>query len=171
MMTTCTLLTGASALLLAATVSAQNPPQTPAPTPTDTTSTAAQVTVEGCLHPESAAPGRKPNVAERAGIREDYILMDAKVIKGTPPKASTTAGGTTAPSGTTASTSPAPAMFEVKGLDDEKLRMHLGKRVQVDGKFENVSAARSDQAQGETDELVHIDAVAIRSTSGTCAAR
>ncbi len=169
MMTTVTLLSGASALLLAATVSAQNPPKTAAPTPKDSTSTTAPVTVEGCLHPETAVPGRKPNVAERAGIREDYILMDATVIRGAAPKASAAAGTTAA--GTAASTSPAPAMFEVKGLDDEKLRMHLGKRVQVDGEFENVSAARSDQAQGETDELVHIDAVAIRPASGTCAAR
>jgi hypothetical protein len=32
---------------------------------------------------EADVPGRKPNVAERAGIAEDYILTSTKMIKGT----------------------------------------------------------------------------------------
>src|SRR4029453_9626260 len=31
---------------------------------------------------EQDVPGRKPNVAERAGVMEDYILTSAKVVKG-----------------------------------------------------------------------------------------
>lgn len=34
---------------------------------------------------EADVPGRKPSPVERAGIGEDYLLTDAKVIKGTAP--------------------------------------------------------------------------------------
>lgn len=34
---------------------------------------------------EADVPGRKPNVAERAGIAEDYILTRTKIIKGPRP--------------------------------------------------------------------------------------
>src|SRR5688500_10959335 len=57
-------------------------PQTPAPTaspqqtPTTVTTTVT-TTIVGCLYREDQVPDRKPNVAERAGILEDYILADA----------------------------------------------------------------------------------------------
>ena len=33
-------------------------------------------TLTGCLYREEQIPGRKPNVAEKAGVLEDYILAD-----------------------------------------------------------------------------------------------
>jgi hypothetical protein len=35
------------------------------------------VTLTGCLYREEQVPGRTPNIAESAGILEDYILADA----------------------------------------------------------------------------------------------
>jgi hypothetical protein len=46
---------------------------------------AHSVTVEGCLVREKDVPGRQPNAAERAGVMEDYLLTNAKFLKGPPP--------------------------------------------------------------------------------------
>ena len=35
--------------------------------------------ITGCLKAEKDVPGMKPNVAERAGISEDYILTGVKM--------------------------------------------------------------------------------------------
>ena len=84
-------------LTLTATVVAQNS-HTQAPTPpTPTTEDQAgkdqarAVTVEGCLMREADVPGRRPNIAERAGVGEDYILTSTKMIKGPAPGGDATA--------------------------------------------------------------------------------
>lgn len=166
----------AGALALSATVAAQSP-QTPPPqsqTPTTTAKTQprtqdrpAMVTVEGCLMREADVPGRKPNVAERAGIAEDYILTSTKMVKGSAPAMATTqprAGET--PTGTSGK----PAnMYEVEGLDKDRLKQHAGKRVQIDGTFENIDRARATpERTTPADDLVEIRATTIRPVSGTC---
>src|SRR5688572_2261138 len=92
-------LVGATALPITAqtpTPTPQQPPQQQQPRPTDrqgdTTqragaATAQAVTVTGCLKAEKDVPGRRPNVAERAGVTEDYILTNVKMAQG-----STTSG-------------------------------------------------------------------------------
>jgi hypothetical protein len=164
-MTIRSVITTAGMLMLAASVSAQNPPQTPTPAAKPSTAQAPKATVEGCLRTEAGVPGRTPNVAEKAGIMEDYILTDAKVIKGTVPMAKA--------SDKPAAARPAaqPMMFEVTGLDDEQLKNHVGKRVQVDGEFENVDDARDDEGENRVEDLVEIDGTAIRVVSGTCPAK
>jgi hypothetical protein len=117
--------------------------------------------VEGCLVREQDVPGRKPNVAERAGVMEDYILTNAKMVKGTAPQASTAKPG--APTGT-AGTS---AMYDVKGIDDKQLKQFVGKRVQIDGTFADVT--RSPTAA--TEDLVDIQGTTIRAASGECPAK
>ena len=166
----------AGALALTATIAAQNPQQQP-PTPrTPTTQDPARpqeqarmVTVEGCLVREADVPGRKPNIAERAGIAEDYILTSTKMVKGTAP-ASTTAQ---ARSGDTPTgTSGTQAMYEVEGIDDERLKQHIGRRVQIDGTFENVDrATATPERRTPADDLVEIRGTAIRQVSGECPAK
>jgi hypothetical protein len=51
-------------------------PQTPSQVSTTVKPT---TTLTGCLYREDQVPGRKPNIAERAGILEDYILADTTV--------------------------------------------------------------------------------------------
>ena len=67
---------------------------------------------------EADVPGRKPNVAERAGITEDYILTHIKSVKGTLPAGAAEAkpGTPMGIAGYTRAT-----MFEVIGIDDEQL--------------------------------------------------
>lgn len=165
----------AGTLALTATVAAQNS-QTQPPTPPRTPTTqdparpqdqARMVTVEGCLLREADVPGRKPNVAERVGIGEDYILTSTKMVKGTAPAGTTAQArpGDT-PTGTTRTQA---AMYEVEGIDDERLKQHVGRRVQIDGTFENVDRARATPERGTpADDLVEIRGTTIRQVAGEC---
>ena len=77
-------------VLFAATLTAQTPPPTsgtPTTTPAQPSTAAAgtMVTVEGCVTREADVAGRKPNMAERAGMNEGYVLTDVKMVKGTSP--------------------------------------------------------------------------------------
>ena len=152
-------------------------PSTPTTTPsTPTTQTpsmrdqARTVTVEGCLVREADVPGREPNVAERAGVMEDYILTTTKMVKGSAPATGTaqaTPGGS--PTGTSGIEG---AMYEVEGIDDEELKRHVGHRVQIEGTFENVDRARpATERQRPADDLVEISGTTIRQVAGDCPAR
>jgi hypothetical protein len=70
---------------------------------------------------EQDVPGRKPNVVERAGVMEDYILTNAKMIKGSAPQAAGQARPGD-PTGTAGTTSP---MYDVKGPADDQLKRLL----------------------------------------------
>jgi hypothetical protein len=158
----------AGVIALAVSAAAQNPPpQTPPSTRTPTTQPPAQMaTLEGCLMKEADVPGRKPNVAERAGIAEDYILAHIKAIKGSLP-----AGAAEAKPGTPVGTSgyTRATMFEVTGIDDEELKKHIGRRVQIEGTFANVDRLQArPEAQTPLDDLAEIRGTAIRQVSGEC---
>ena len=149
-------LTGAFSCALWLTAQAQTPApatQTPAAAPAGT------VTVEGCLVREADVPGRSPNVAERAGITEDYILTSTKMVKGSAPGPAARTGDR--PVGTAGA---AAAMYEVEGIDDEKLKPNLNRRVQIDGTFENTDRTPS----GPSDDLIQIRATMIRPVAGEC---
>ena len=156
----------AGMFVLAAGLAAQEPPAYPQPgsrTPPAQEMKAATVTVEGCLVKEQDVPGRKPNVAERAGVLEDYILTNTKVVKGSAPQAST------AKPGEAVGTSGAAAqMYDVKGLADDKLKEFVGKRVQIEGTF--ADASRSPAA-GASEDLVDIQGSTIRAAAGDCPAK
>jgi hypothetical protein len=154
--------TAASVIAVAVSAAAQNPPpQTP------TTQPPAQVaTLEGCLMKEADVPGRKPNVAERAGVAEDYILTHIKAIKGTLPSGAMEAkpGTAVGTAGYTRAT-----MFEVTGIDDEQLKKHVGRRVQIEGTFQNVDRLQAKpETQTPTDDLAEIRGTVIRQVSGEC---
>lgn len=160
---------------LTAAVTAQEPyPQQPKPdrppaqTQPRTQEQGQMATVEGCLMREADVPGRKPNVAERAGIAEDYILTSAKVVKGTPPTGTTQPRPGETPTGTTGAQQ---AMFEVEGIGEDQLKQHVGQRVQIEGTFENVDRARATPEPGTpADDLVEIRGTTIRKVSGSCPA-
>lgn len=160
----------AGALVLSASLAAEHPmpqtPQTPtAQDPARPQDEAKTVTVEGCLVREADVPGRQPNVAERAGIGDDYILTSTKIIKGSAP-ASARARSGEQPTGTAGANLD---MYEVEGIDDEQLKSHVGRRVRIDGKFENVDRAGAETERGtSTKDLVEIRASAIRPVAGEC---
>ncbi|HYB95612.1 MAG TPA: hypothetical protein VEC39_11595 [Vicinamibacterales bacterium] len=106
-------------------------PATDAQRPTDTQrsgATPAQnaqtLTVTGCLRAEKDVPGRTPNVAERAGVGEDYILTNAKMGQG-----SATSGIGVA------------SMYEIEGISDTELKKHLNHQVEIVGRLGGVAGA------------------------------
>jgi hypothetical protein len=154
---------------LAAQAASQNPTQQPQ---TDTTAQHQTVTVEGCLVLEKDVPGRQPNVAERAGAMEDYILTEAKVVKGGHASATGTAGAT-GTSGEAASTSSvAKKMFEIRGIDDEQLKQFVGQRVQIEGKLDPADMVERAREQasptGEpAGDLPELQGTTIRKSTST----
>ena len=159
--------TAVGVLALTVAVAAQNPPPTPQTQP-QTPAAASQpiATVEGCLVREKDVPGRTPNPAERAGVLEDYILTSAKVVKGSAPPAAAPQARPGDPVGTSGAASA--AMFDVKGMDDARLKEFVGKRVQIDGTFADLEKSPS---ASRTQDLIDIRATAIRPAAGDCSAK
>ena len=159
----------------------QNPPQTQQQRPAQSMDNQQTATVTGCVYEEKDVPGRSPNVAERAGVLEDYILVPSTDA------ASATAGttGTTPPAGT-AGTAGTAAMkhkaFKLEHADDEKLKAMVGKRVEVTGKIDadagdtanrpaTAGAPAQDRSMGPDQiELAEFEVTSIREVAGTCPA-
>ena len=149
------------------------PPQTPQTQPPASDSMQATTTIQGCVYNEKDIPGRTPNVAERAGVLEDYILVPSASTSAT---AGTT--GTTPPAGTagTARMSKHKA-FKLEKIEDEKLKAVVGKRVEVTGRVDpGASAAtgttttpKPDKSVGPDQiELPEFEVTSIREVEGTC---
>jgi hypothetical protein len=63
-------------------------------------------------------------------------------------------------------------MYEIEGITEDQLKQHVGKRVQIDGTFENVDRARTAPEKGTpADDLVEIRGTAIRQVTGSCPAK
>jgi hypothetical protein len=166
----------ACAIALTASVAAQDPPTQPvqtSPPPTsstDRTPDTAQVdivTVEGCLMKEADVPGRKPPEDIRAKVEADgdYVLTSTKMIKGAAPSS----GITSQPADTPVGTSGAPAtsaMYEIEGRVKDQLEEHVGKRVQIDGAFQNIERAKNPVSFAN--DLVELRGTAIRPVAGDC---
>lgn len=142
----------AIAVVLAATVGWA---RTPSQNPPAAAGTAAErqglVTVEGCLWFEADVPGRRPNVAERAAgavgvdVLEDYILTDTKIVKGSAPPSAAAAPQQDRPTGTAGTAGLAiETMYEIEGLDEDVLKQHTGRRVQVDGVCRALTSSTSN---------------------------
>jgi hypothetical protein len=166
----------AAVFAITLTATAQTPPSKPQTPPSPTAQApAATVTVEGCLMREQDVPGREPNIAERAGIREDYILVNATVVKGArPPDATRTTQSRPTQPGTDATragqAAPSPAknlqpMFDVKELDSDRLSPLAGKRVQIEGSWADLERNTS---AGASEDLVDIKGLTIREVPGQC---
>lgn len=152
---------------------AQSPsatPQAPAQqTPPQATATQASTTLTGCVYREKDVPGRAPNVAERAGVLEDYILADVKPAT----------VGTTGTAGTMAAASH--AMYKLELIADEKLKAVVGKRVEVTGRIDAEAgdtksaappaASQTDKAIGRDKvDLPEFEVTSMREVEGTCPA-
>lgn len=91
--------------------------------------TAAQqmgsTTIVGCVYKEKDVPGRAPNLAERAGIMEDYILAEMTPAEAAKPLGS---GG--------ASTPTTYSMYKLEKASDSELRTMVGKRVEAVGRVD-----------------------------------
>jgi len=115
------------------TPSTPQPPDNPQPTAMQTPNRATpanpSITITGCLKEEKDVPALKPNVAERAGITEDYILTDVKMSP------------SSAVSGIGVSTK-----YEIEGIAEAELKKHLNHQVELTGQVVQPAADASDPA-------------------------
>ena len=153
-------------------------PETPRPTqpPQSKVTPQPSTTLTGCVYREQDVPGRAPNVAERAGILEDYILAV------TPnPQPGTPSPGATGTSGTAQTKT---GMYKLEFVDDDRLRALVGKRVEVSGRVDAESgdatgrvgatppATTTDKVIGrDRIDLPEFEATSIREVTGTCPAK
>jgi hypothetical protein len=166
----------ALAVILTAPLAAAQAPPRPQPQtpPQASVSVKPTTTLTGCLYREDQVPGRTPNVAERAGVLEDYILADTTVVE-TPPQAKPPAG---TPAGTTGTAVPATGnMYKVENISDDRLKDLVGKRVEVQGRIDPEGrnplgvggGPRPDRGPGpDAISLPEIEASSIREVSGKC---
>ena len=165
--------------------------QTPQTTSASQSTTGQTATLRGCVYEEKAIPGRSPNVAERAGVLEDYILVpQASASASTGAATSGTAGTAGTATSGTAGTSGAMATkhkaFKLEHAADEQLKAMVGKMVEVTGKIDaeggdsaratgaaNTTAgstARSAGVGGDQIELPEFEVTSIKEVTGTCPA-
>jgi hypothetical protein len=142
-------------LVLAAPVAAQTPPQQNRPTTrTPTQDPAHLVTVEGCVMREADFPAQRFDDDDL----DDLVLTDTKIIKGAAPavdSARSRPGNT--PAGTSGAAGPT---YEIEGIAGATLKLHVGRRVQIDGTFEDLD-----------DDVVDIRGSVIRQVAGECRAQ
>lgn len=157
----------------------QDEPATTTTTQQDTAGQAAAgaaTTVTGCVYKEADVPGRTPNIAERAGMLEDYILaVNGESGMGT----AGTTGTESTPGATGATGVSAGKMFKLEHADDEKLQSMVGKRVEVTGRIDAEAGDRmgvgttgspaGDQSVGPDQiELPEFEVTSIREVEGDC---
>ncbi len=163
--------------------------QTPQTSSPSQSATAQTTTLRGCVYDEKDIPGRSPNVAERAGVMEDYILVpQASASASTGTATSGTAGTSGTATSGTAGTSGAMASkhkaFKLEHAADEQLKAMVGKMVEVTGKIDAEagdsnratgaassaagSAARSTGVGGDQLELPEFEVTSIKEVTGTC---
>ena len=134
-----------------------------------TAQTQTAATLTGCVYKESDVPGRTPNVAERVGVMEDYILADAKVSE---------SATNARPTGTSGS---AGSMYKLEKISDDKLKAVVGKRVEVTGRIDadkgetpsTPSTAKPDKNPISPDkiELPEFEVTSMKEVAGTCPAK
>lgn len=153
-------------------------------------STEPTATLVGCLYREKDIPGRSPNVAERVGVMEDYILADAQ-----PKAASTSADASSAASssatgnndttgavGTSGTVTSGGKMYKLEHVSDEILGSLVGKRVEVIGRIDKepgdqtstqggAAIAQDNSAGPDRIELAEFEVTSIQATAGTCPAQ
>ena len=150
------------------------PAQQPAPqAPSAQTVRQSNTTIVGCVYEEKDVPGRSPNIAEKAGVLEDYILAEIR------PSASTATPGAAGTSGAAQFGS----MYKLEHADDSKLKAVVGKRVEVTGRVDKESGdstarpaatpnpSPTDKAIGRDKvDLAEFEVVSLKEVPGACPA-
>jgi hypothetical protein len=141
----------------------------------------ATTTIQGCVYKEQDIPGRSPNVAEKAGVMEDYILVAAPAgMSATAGTSGTTPPATAGTTGTAGAGMSGTKAYKLEKIADEQLRAVVGKRVEVTGR---VDAEKGDTATGTAStpardanvgpdkiELPEFEVTSIKEVEGTCPA-
>jgi hypothetical protein len=114
------------------------------------------VTVDGCVATESEIPGRKVSLGERVRLNRHFLLFHSKVVKGKAPASPPASGGAAAYG----------RLYKISGLTDEQLKIHVGRRVRIEGSFGDLEEASA--ADPDPSELVELNVTTIRQVPGDC---
>jgi hypothetical protein len=132
----------------------------------------ALTTIVGCLYEEKNVPGRAPNLVERVGILEDYIVAEISPAEAAKPTG--TSGSASVP--TTYS------MYKLERSPDSELKAMVGKRVEVTGRIVASADDAAGQPSSQTNKadrvighdrvnLPELEVTSIRAVSGSCPAK
>ena len=122
-------------------------------------------TLAGCLYREDSIRGRSPNIVEKAGVFEDYILADATPTRDVkrlsdPPIADSGQALATLTAGLASG-----RMYKVTKLDDARLKLLVGKRVEVTGTIKPDDDAKTADRATHTN-LPNIEGTSIQEVNG-----
>jgi hypothetical protein len=177
-MDTRVILSGAAAIVFAGALSSaqitpqggiqQRPPQPTTQQPRAKAQAGTVTTLTGCLYQEDSVPGRTPNIAEKVGVQEDFILADATPSREqnrTPDRPVAEAGQPAQPDTPVAGLATG-RMYKVTGIDDDRLKDLVGKRVDVTGSIKIDDDVRAGEKPPNFKDLPNIDATSIRQLAG-----
>ena len=136
------------------------PPKPSSNTPDDRLATPAippKVSVDGCVA-TGAEVGRKADLREKTGLDDHFVLVAARVVTGKGPLVATSAPQTARGS-----------MFKISGLTDEQMKIHVGRRVRIEGSFGNLERSSVATDALPQDNLVELNVATIRQVPGECA--
>jgi hypothetical protein len=169
------ILSGAAAVLCTAVLSsAQITPQggiqqrAPQPTtqqPRPTASGGSVTTLAGCLYSEDSIPGRSPNVAEKAGVLEDYVLVDATTTQDSNRSSDKPIAEAGQPPAGAAGLATG-RMYKVTKIDDQRLKALVGKRVGITGTIKPDDDVHAGEEPANFENLPNIEGISIREASG-----
>jgi hypothetical protein len=126
-------------------VAAQSQPGAPAAQPAD------PIKVTGCLKNEKDVPGLKPNVVERAGVTEDYILTEVKLAA----DSKTSAIGLA-------------TMYEIEGIAESDLKTHLNHQIEVTGQLSKVETGAAAANASNRGDVPDFYATGFKMLAATC---
>jgi hypothetical protein len=178
-------LISSAVVLIAQAPSGNTPSQTP-PTPaaqqparTPASGTPAPDAFVGCVYHEKDLPGRSPNLTERAGLAENYVLAEVPSSPIAAARGSSSRDVARAMPPAIGTSGAADIVYKLQLVDRDKLKALVGRRVEVIGRIETGSGNRAapPTAQpaptdtilgGSPAALVTLDVTAIREVAGTC---
>jgi hypothetical protein len=127
----------------------QTQPGAPAAVPANDT-----IKVTGCLKNEKDVAGLKPNIAERAGVTEDYILTDVALAA----DSKTSAIGLA-------------TMYEIEGVSESELKSHLNQQIEVTGRLSRAETGASAVNAANRGDVPDFTATSVRMLAATCPAK
>lgn len=171
-MNTRTILLGAAALLCSGALSSAQiapqgagAPQPRAQQPRADPTVGPVTTLAGCLYREGSIPGRSPNVVEKAGVLEDYILADAAPAREPKRLSDPPIADAGQPAGAPTAGLASGRMYKVTKLDDERLKTLIGKRVEITGTIKADDDAKPADRATNTN-LPNIEGTSIHEVGG-----
>lgn len=112
------------------------------------------IKVTGCLKNEKDVAGLKPNIVERAGITEDYILTDVKMS----PDSTVSGIGLG-------------RMYEIEGIAEDELKKHLNHQIEVSGRISAVETGAAAANAANRGDVPDFRATSFRMLMATCPAK